>query len=147
MSKLAFFVYRWFLAPTLVALLNLLRPLLRGKLRQIVNARGNPPWPNLVAKPIWVHASSGEIEYAKPLIREIKKKHPQIPVLLTYFSPSALRLVQNFAGLDVIWPLPFDTRRSLQRFFDHVQPRTLLISRTDVWPELAYQARLRAVPS
>jgi 3-deoxy-D-manno-octulosonic-acid transferase len=49
-----------------------------------------PPWLNFtnIEQPILIHCASGEFEYAKPVIREIKKRNPQQAVVDTYFSPT-----------------------------------------------------------
>ena len=43
---------------------------------------------NLKDQPILIHASSGEYEYAKPVIAELKAKHPDIPIVCSYYSTS-----------------------------------------------------------
>ena len=101
----------------------------------------------LPARPLWIHASSGEIEYAKSVIREIKRCYPQIPVMVTYFSPSAKKLIQKFSGIDLAMALPWDHRHSVQKFLDFYKPRAFLVARTDVWPEIAVETKRRRIPS
>lgn len=144
---LIFQFYRFFLIPLSLFLLRILKPVLSEKLQLMLDIRSSPQNPVLMGRPIWIHASSGEIEYAKPLIFEIRKQFPEIPIFLTYFSPSALRLIKGLEGVDLIFPLPWDERTRVEKILSSIQPRLLLFSRTDVWPELAWQAHSRQIPS
>lgn len=100
----------------------------------------------LPARPILVHAASGEIEYAKPLLRKLRSEYPQTPLLVTYTSTSIKNLVHDL-NVDGISPLPFDTAASCKTFLNQVQPKMILFSRTDVWPEFVFQARNLNIPS
>lgn len=96
--------------------------------------------------PIWIHCSSGEFEYAKPLIREIKATTPTQEILVTYFSPSYQKAIETFPGVDAALPLPLDLPGPVFSFLLRFRPKLLLIARTDLWPELLYQARTRKIP-
>src|SRR5690242_1203976 len=58
--------------------------------------------------PIIIHCSSGEFEYAKPLIREIKNKNPQQKIFISYFSPSYRYTIESTPGVDFSFPAPWD---------------------------------------
>jgi 3-deoxy-D-manno-octulosonic-acid transferase len=103
-------------------------------------------WPRLTKRPVWIHASSGEFEYAKPVIRELKTRHPEVPIVVTYFSPTFALGVENFPGVDFALPLPLDLPGPCASFIRKVNPRLLLIARTDFWPEMLTQARERGIP-
>lgn len=98
-------------------------------------------------KPIWIHAASGEFEYAKPVIKRIKEKWPDQKILVTYFSPSYKKSVESFAGVDFSCPLPWDEEGAMQEFLEYHQPKLLLISRTDAWPQMLIQAKKMKIPS
>lgn len=117
------------------------------QLRQSQNSKA--PWLNSPPqmKPLWFHCASGEFEYAKPVINALKKRNPEIKILLTYFSPSILENVQNFKNLDFFCPLPWDRPKVLEEFIHYHQPRALLIARTDAWPEMLTQTKQMNVPS
>jgi len=96
---------------------------------------------------IWVHASSGEIEYAKSVIKELKQRFPQAPVAVTYSSESAEKLFENIKSLvDVFIPLPWDDRYSMNLLIQKLKPQILIISRTDLWPEMIQQCARRKIP-
>jgi 3-deoxy-D-manno-octulosonic-acid transferase len=111
----------------------------------------NGVWPWLkgqpASEPVWVHCASGEFEYAKPVIRELKKRQPNRKVMVTYFSPSFVGAIAKFPGVDFYCPLPWDSPRYLEDFLDYHRPCCLVIARTDSWPEMLMQVKRRAIPS
>jgi 3-deoxy-D-manno-octulosonic-acid transferase len=142
----AYGFYRLVLAPLALMVLALGRPFWSAKIREMLADRDNTNWTPLLTRPIWIHASSGEIEYAKSVIRELKNKYPELPLLVTYFSPSAKRLLKNFAGPDLIMPLPWDSPFWVQKFLNFYKPRLGLFARTDVWPTFATEAQKQEIP-
>jgi 3-deoxy-D-manno-octulosonic-acid transferase len=141
-----FYIYRYFISPILILLFFFLLPFSK-KLRQSFQLRKpslkRPIWS---ARPVWIHASSGEFEYAKSIIREFKNENPHTPVLVTYYSPSYAKAIVNYPGVDHTEPLPFDLPQSVISFLKHYQPRALLIARTDLWPEVLYQCKRQNIP-
>lgn len=115
-------------------------------LRQKQNGRS--PWLEYKApkSPYWFHCSSGEYEYALPLIRLIKSKNPDQPIIVTYFTPSYLPRLSKDPWIDAYMPSPWDTPQHLQEFLKHHQPKALLIARTDFWPEMLEQCQLQDIP-
>ena len=153
MGAALFLFYRRIFVPLVTLILFILRPLVRGKLQVISEERGQNQWiyvknpgANLKA-PIWIHAASGEIEYARPLIREFKKRFPKIPIVVTYSSPSAKKILSKINEVDAWGPSPWDSITACQKFLDRVQPQAVYFARTDVWPEISYQLKLKKIPS
>lgn len=148
-----FFFYRRFFVPSVTFILWILKPFIRGKLKTISEERQRNQWVYLkdptapLMSPIWIHAASGEIEYARPLIREFKQQFPKIPIVATYSSPSAKKILQKITELDAWGPSPWDSAKACQDFLNRVQPQAVYFARTDVWPEISYQLRLRKIPS
>lgn len=142
-----FAIYRFLLIPIAFFLMQILKPILPSKIKTMIEDRKQKNLQHLIARPFWIHASSGEIEYAKSVIRGLKEHFPQVPIMVTYFSPSAKKLIQKFEGVDLALPLPWDTRFETAKFLRFYKPRALLIARTDVWPEMAYQTRQQKIPS
>ncbi len=94
----------------------------------------------------WFHASSGEIEYCKSIIRLIKEKQPESQIVLTYSSPSAEKLFSNISDyVDQFIPLCWDQISDVNELFDYLQPKCLVFSKTDLWPELITQAHKRNI--
>lgn len=94
--------------------------------------------------PIWIHAASGEFEYAKPVIRELAKR--SLPVLVTYFSPTFAKNVHSFPGVIAACPLPLDSRDEMELFLNHLKPAVFLIARTDAWPNTVLAASEKRIP-
>ncbi len=97
-------------------------------------------------RPILIHAASGEYEYAKPLIRALKKEFPFIPILCTYFSPSYKDTISKDDNIDLSAPLPWDEPQTINLFFKTHRPQLILISRTDIWPLFLKIAAQQNIP-
>lgn len=89
----------------------------------------------------WIHAASGEIEYAKPLLRELKLRDPACFILLTYSSVSAVDFLGNLPEIDVHCPLPLDFYGQPSRLMLRFRPKILLIARSDLWPITIHECR------
>lgn len=145
-------IYRWFILPLILCAAFTfgfwLVPKIRlgFRLRQMATRRTKPLWCGKTA-PLWIHAASGEFEYAKAVIREVKQGSPQTRILVTYFSPTYAKNIESFPEVDWCEPLPIDTRAAVQSFFQKWKPQLLLISRTDLWPELLTQCQKAQIPS
>ena len=64
-------------------------------------------------KIIWFHAASlGEFEQGRPVIDAIRTSHPELKILLTFFSPSGYEIRKNYPGADYIFYLPIDFKRN-----------------------------------
>lgn len=156
MTSLVFYFYKLIIAPLAFVLLQIFRPLLSGKIREMIDdknrgfyhlAHGFTEAEIAKARPIWIHAASGEIEYARPVIRELKRLHPEIPILVTYSSPSAKKILSGLHDVAAWAALPWDIDIFIKPFIAKWNPRALLFSRTDVWPVLAMEARKAKLPS
>lgn len=95
---------------------------------------------------VWFHCASGEFEYAKPVIRTIKQKNRNISILVTFFSPSYEKFIQQFPGVDFCLPLPWDLPGPLHSLIKTFRPKWSLIARTDLWPEMLNQCKKNQVP-
>jgi len=156
MSVFAFYFYKLFLVPLAYIILQLMRPFLGGKLREMVEDKNHGFYKIkhagneqkiADARPIWIHAASGEIEYARPVIRELKRQYPDVPILVTYSSPSAKRILEGLHDVDVWASLPWDVDFMVENFIRRWNPRFLLFSRTDVWPVLVSIAKKQNIPT
>jgi 3-deoxy-D-manno-octulosonic-acid transferase len=97
---------------------------------------------------IWFHSSSlGEFEQAKPIIAELKRRHPDIAVIVSFFSPSGLEHSRKYKLADVLTYIPFDTRANARRFLDLVQPSAAVMVRYDIWPNHIWELRARKIPT
>lgn len=149
------FLYRMFFYPLAYVVLQVLRPFLKGKTRQMIEDKNKSFFEIkkgtaadiATQKPFWIHAASGEIEYARPILRALKNKFPQIPVIITFSSPSAKKILQGLTEVDAWGSLPWDFPAECEQFLEKWQPRAFLIARTDVWPVMAEKCRQKNIPS
>ncbi len=96
---------------------------------------------------LWFHSSSlGEFEQAKPIISSIKRLHPDVNIIATFFSPSGYEHSTSYKLADIISYLPFDSYRRVNSFVDIVQPTTVIMVRYDVWPNLIWALHKRHIP-
>jgi len=144
-EEFCFLLYR-VLIHLAVGLLHIGKSFWPQKLKKMITERDELRLPLLADDPIWIHASSGEIEYAKPVIRALQQQHPKVPIILSYFSPSAERLLPKETEFLKVFCLPWDTRGRMRNCFQTLKPKALLIARTDAWPELVQQSSQRRVP-
>ena len=99
-------------------------------------------------KPIaWVHcASVGEFEQGRPLIEKFREIYPNYHVLLTFFSPSGYELHKNYAGVDWVFYLPFDTGKNTKIFLDLVQPKLVFLIKYEFWYHFLCACNQRNIP-
>ena len=100
------------------------------------------------APAIWLHAVSlGEMSAAAPLVRALRSRYPENPLVLTSSTPTGRARARSLFGdtLDVRF-LPYDTPGAVARFLDRVRPRLAIIMETELWPNLFKACERRGVP-
>jgi 3-deoxy-D-manno-octulosonic-acid transferase len=98
-------------------------------------------------KRIWFHSSSlGEFEQAKPIIAELKRRFPNIVVMVSFFSPSGYDHTKNYKLADIITYIPFDSYRNARRFIDTLKPDAAVMVRYDIWPNHVWALRKKSIP-
>ena len=97
---------------------------------------------------IWVHAVSvGEVQAAAPLVRELHRKNPDIPIVITTVTPTgARRASELFGDCAIHCYVPYDLPGSVARFFDAARPALAIIIETELWPTLYHECGKRRVP-
>ncbi len=87
------------------------------------------------SKRVWFHSSSlGEFEQAKPIIAQLKSRHPEISIIVSFFSPSGYDHSKNFKLADVHTYIPFDSYGAAHRFIACMKPDVAIMVRYDIWP-------------
>ena len=100
------------------------------------------------AKRIWFHSSSmGEFEQAKPIIAELKKRRPDVQIIVSFFSPSGYEHSLSYKLADIITYLPFDSSSYAKRFVELIRPSAAVIVRYDVWPNHVWALQDAGVPT
>jgi len=100
------------------------------------------------AKRVWFHSSSmGEFEQAKPIIAELKRRRPDLQVVVSFFSPSGYEHSQSYRLASLITYIPFDSAANAERFVGIVKPAAAVIVRYDIWPNHVWALRKAGVPT
>lgn len=108
--------------------------------------RGRPPDGHVPV--VWVHAVSlGETRAAAPLIGALRRRLPQMRLVLTHGTATGreagIPLLQ--AGDVQTW-LPYDTPGATRRFLRRFRPQVGVLMETEVWPNLLAAAEALRVP-
>jgi len=106
----------------------------------------------LEGRPVWFHVSSvGEFEQARPVISLIEQRHPGVPVIVTFSSPSgyhfAMRREKPGEGaIKFIDYLPADTPGNMRFCLRCANPRLLVLVKFDIWPNLVWETERLSIP-
>lgn len=104
--------------------------------------------PKFSRAPVWIHAVSlGETQAAFILIRQLKQRYPQLPILFTGGNRSAITYAQQqtLDQLSISY-LPLDYRWLRQRFIRAVKPKLIILMETEFWPNLLITAHEHHIP-
>ena len=97
---------------------------------------------------VWFHSSSmGEFEQARPIIAALRRRHRDIDIIVTFFSPSGYDHSKNYKLANLISYIPFDTASNAKRFLDMINPTVAVMVRYDVWPNHMWELRNRNIPT
>lgn len=98
--------------------------------------------------PIWVHAVSvGETMAVKPLLRELKQRFPERPILLSTVTETGRSIAEKIAEADVVVYFPFDFGFAVSRALRLVSPSLVIVVETEIWPNFLRLARRRGIPA
>jgi len=99
------------------------------------------------ARYVWFHAASlGEFEQGRPLMEQMKREHPEVKILLTFFSPSGYEVRKNYQGADIICYLPLDTITNARRFLRTIRPEMAFFIKYEFWYNYLHILKHRGVP-
>ena len=149
MAPPALWLYRALMAVSLpvMAPFLLVADRRRGKKR--------PPWsqrlgwnlPAIPAGGVWVQAVSvGEVAVARPLLAELRRRHPGVPLVLSATTATGLAMASGAQLADVTLPFPVDLPGPVRRLMDAARPRLVVLVETELWPELLAACGARGIP-
>lgn len=97
---------------------------------------------------ILVHCVSvGETIAAIPLIKQLQKRYPQLPITVTTMTPTGSKQVIKSFGDSVSHVyLPYDLPGATKRFLNILQPKIVIIMETELWPNLITILYKRKIP-
>lgn len=119
-------------------------PAYRGRLGQRL---GFAPRPGRTGG-LWIHAVSvGEVQAAAGLIRELRHRHPHLPIVVTTTTPTGAQRARTlFKDTVHHCYLPYDLPGAVRRFLDRIAPCAAVILETEIWPTLYAELGRRRVP-
>ncbi len=95
----------------------------------------------------WFHCSSlGEFEQGRPVMEALKSSHPNVKILLTFFSPSGYEVRKNYTGADYIFYLPWDTASNARWFVTEVRPAFAVFVKYEFWFYYSRALRTNRIP-
>jgi 3-deoxy-D-manno-octulosonic-acid transferase len=82
----------------------------------------------------WFHfASLGEFEQGSPVLERLKSENPELPVIITFFSPSGYEIRKNYALADYVFYLPVDTKTNAVEFIRLINPKIAIFTKYEYW--------------
>lgn len=97
---------------------------------------------------LWMHcASVGEFEQGRPVLEAIKAMYPDLPVLVTFYSPSGYNALRTYALATHVEYLPADSRANATRLLGVVRPRMAVFVKYDLWYHYLASLNKASVPT
>lgn len=97
-----------------------------------------------LSESIWIHCPSlGEFEQGRPVLKALREKHPNIPIVLTFFSPSGYEVRKNYEGAHFVFYLPTDNPENAKRFITAIKPRIAVFVKYDFWLHYLNELKLQ----
>ncbi|MES3017077.1 MAG: glycosyltransferase N-terminal domain-containing protein [Bacteroidota bacterium] len=82
----------------------------------------------------WFHfASLGEFEQGRPVLEGFKSQHPDVSIVITFFSPSGYEIRKDYPLADHVFYLPLDTRRNAREFVRLINPSIAIFTKYEYW--------------
>ncbi|HKC07824.1 MAG TPA: 3-deoxy-D-manno-octulosonic acid transferase [Methylomirabilota bacterium] len=105
---------------------------------------GLPPEPRC-----WVHAVSvGESAAAVPLVEGIRRRWPELGIVVSTITPTGARIVgERLAGTAVHRYFPIDLPGPVGRALDTARPRFFVAIETELWPNFLRALARRRIPA
>ncbi len=148
------FVLRWCYSLILVLLLpiGILTLLLKSDKTQGQSNRGRERFGligNVKKDGILVHCVSvGEVNAAKSIVQRLQINYPALPITIsTTSSTGAKQAREVFADSVQHLFLPIDIPVCMWLFFNRLQPKLVLVTEVEIWPNMLHQCFRRKIPA
>lgn len=83
---------------------------------------------------IWIHCPSlGEFEQGRPILERLRKKYPELEIVLTFYSPSGYEVQKDYPEAKHVFFLPLDTPQNAKRFVRAINPVLAIFVKYDFW--------------
>ena len=99
------------------------------------------------SKVLWIHAASvGEVKAVAGLVQAMKSRWPDLFMCMSCMTATGRQVAAETTGIDMVFPVPFDTPRAMTRHALRIMPVALLIVETEIWPNMILAARRLSTP-
>jgi 3-deoxy-D-manno-octulosonic-acid transferase len=100
------------------------------------------------SRAIWIHAASvGEVDAARRLAQELRKRLPQRKILLSTFTATGNARARQIGAADAVVFLPLDQKWIVRRTLAKLNPSLLIFLETEIWPNLLREAHRKGIPT
>lgn len=99
---------------------------------------------------MWVHAVSvGEVQAAVPFIKAARADGYRGPFVLSTTTQTGKAMAERLGGglFDLHVYYPWDKRKFVARSLDSLRPALFITAETELWPNMLWECRKRAIPA
>jgi 3-deoxy-D-manno-octulosonic-acid transferase len=91
---------------------------------------------------IWFHSASvGEVSTIAPVVAQVRKVRPGVPIVVTTMTPGGARRAAEKIGGAEVGLVPFDFPASMKRFVATLEPSCLIVGETEIWPNMVEETK------
>lgn len=99
-------------------------------------------------RPLWLHAVSvGEVIAAVPLVSALRRRFPQLPILVSTVTETGQATARDKMEADAYLYFPLDYPGVVRHVIGYLQPRLFLIVETEIWPNVLREMARQGVPA
>lgn len=97
---------------------------------------------------LWLHAASvGEIVAASPIVKEIRREMPQVPIAVSVVTAHGYAMAKRIIPeADSIIFFPLDLPWLSHSVIKRIRPKLFLLVETELWPNFLLAAKLMDIP-
>ena len=104
-------------------------------------------------KRIWIHALSvGEVISAVPFVAALKDRHKELDIVFTASTKTGFDMAEqlfmgeNTPHINQLGYFPFDLGFSVKKISRLINPDTVILVETDLWPTFLYEMKQKRIP-
>lgn len=99
------------------------------------------------AQVLWMHcASLGEFEQGRPVLEQLRREHPDLQIVLSFYSPSGYEQRKNYPTANYVCYLPPDGPRRARQWLEVLSPDLIVFVKYEFWYFHLKSAFQRQVP-
>lgn len=98
---------------------------------------------------VWLHCVSvGETQAARPLARAVREAYPEHALVVSTTTLTGQRVARDAFGdsAALVFYFPFDWAWSVRRALRAIDPSSVLVMETELWPRFLRECRARGIP-